>query len=72
MPVCGINLPIKTKVRGAYKNVFRLLFGHGKSCSASDVCHHNFDGRMRKHINDFTMRVGSSNTGCAILITKLH
>ena len=49
----------------AYNNVFRLLFGYRRSCSASkmfvinDI--YNFEGRMRKHINDFTMRVGSSS-----------
>ena len=30
---------------------------------------YNFEGRMRKHINDFTMRVGSSSN---ILITSLR
>ena len=47
-----------------YNNVFRLLFGYRRSCSASEMFGtnyiYNFEGHMRKHINDFTMRVGSS------------
>ena len=34
---------------------------------ASDI--YNFEGRMRKHINDFTMRVGS---GSIVLIATLR
>ena len=46
-----------SKVRVAYNNVFRLLFGYRKSCSASKMFVtnniYNFEGHMRKHINDF-------------------
>ena len=62
-----------SKVRVAYNNVFRLLFGYRRSCSASEMFVNNniytFEGRMRKHINDFTMRIGSSSN---ILIATLR
>ena len=62
-----------SKVGVAYNNVFRLLFGYRKSCSASEMFVtndiYNFEGRMRKHINDFTMRVGSSSN---VLIATLR
>ena len=49
----------------AYNSVFRLLFGYRRSCRASEMFVtndiYNFEGRMRKHINDFTMRIGSSS-----------
>ena len=36
----------------AYNNVFRLLFGYRRSCSASEMCVYNniynFEGRLRK------------------------
>ena len=52
------------KVRVACSNVFWLLFGYRKAvvpakCLLAIIC--DFEGRMRKHMNDFTMRVGSSN-----------
>ena len=57
----------------AYNNVFRILFGYRRSCSASEMFVtndiYNFEGRMRKHINDFTMRVGSSSN---ILHSFIH
>ena len=69
VPICGINLPNRL----AYNNVFRLLFGYRRSCSASEIFVnnniYNFDGRMRKHINDYTMRIGSSSN---ILIATLR
>ena len=52
---------IMSKVRGAYNNVFRLLFGYRRSCSASEmfVTNHmyNFEGRMRKHINESSSNI---------------
>ena len=63
---------VMSKVRVAY-NVFRLLFGYRRICSASEMFVtndiYNFEGRMRKHINDFTMRVGSSSN---VLIATLR
>ena len=57
----------------AYNNVFRLLFGYRRSCSASEMFVnnkiYNFEGRLRKNINDFTMRIGSSSN---ILIATLR
>ena len=59
----------------AINNVFRLLFGYRRSRSASEmfvtneIYIYNFEGRMRKHINYFTMRVGSSSN---ILIATLR
>ena len=62
-----------SKVRVAYNNVFRLLFGYRRSCSANEMFVtndiYNFEGRMRKHINDFTVRVGSSSN---VLIATLR
>ena len=53
------------KVRVACNNVFRLLFGYRRSCSASEMFVYNniynFEGRLRKNIYDFTMRIGSSS-----------
>ena len=49
----------------AYNNVFRLLSGYRRSCRASEMFvnnnMYNFEGLLRKHINDFTMRIGSSS-----------
>ena len=63
---------VMSKVRVAYNNVFRLLFGY-RSCSASEMFVnnniYNFEGRMPKHINYFTMRIGSSSN---ILIATLR
>ena len=63
---------VMCKDRFAHNNVFRLLFGYRKSCSASEMIVtnniYNVDGRMRKHILN-TMRVGSSNN---ILIATLR
>ena len=57
----------------AYNNVSRLLFGYRRRCSASEMFVTNniyyFEGRMRKHINDFTMRIGSSSN---VLIATLR
>ena len=57
----------------AYNNVFRLLFGYRRSCSASEMFVYNniynFEGRLRKNINDFTMRIGSSSN---VLIATLR
>ena len=57
----------------AYNNVFRLLFGYRRSCSASEMFVnnniYNSEGRMRKLINDFTMRIGGSSN---ILIATLR
>ena len=62
-----------SKVRVAYNNVFRLLFGYRRSCSASEMFVsnniYNFEGRLRKNINDFTMRIGSSSN---VLIATLR
>ena len=62
-----------SKVRVAYNNVFGLLFGYGRSCSASEMFVnnniYNFECRLRKNINDFTMRTGSSSN---ILIATLR
>ena len=56
----------------AYNNVFPLLFGYRRSCRASEIFVtnniYNFGGRLPKHINDFTMRIGSSSN---ILIATL-
>ena len=56
-----------------YNNVFRLLFGYRRSCSASEMFVnnniYNFEGRLRKNINDFTMRIGSSSN---LLIATLR
>ena len=56
---------VMSKVRVAYNNVFRLLFGYRRSCSASEMFVYNniynFEGRLRKNMNDFTMRIGSSS-----------
>ena len=56
---------VMSKVRVAYNNVFRLLFGYRRRCSASEMFVnnniYNFEGRLRKNINDFTMRVCSSS-----------
>ena len=64
---------VMTKVRVAYNNVFRLLFGYRRSCSASEMFVYNniynFEGRLRKNINDFTMRIGSSSN---VLIATLR
>ena len=64
---------VMSKVRVAYNNVFRLLFGYRRSCRASEMFVNNniytFEGRMRKNINDFTMRIGSSSN---ILIATLR
>ena len=64
---------VMSKVRVAYNNVFRLLFGYRRNCSASEMFVNNniykFEGRMRKHINDFTMRIGSSSN---VLIATLR
>ena len=38
-------------------------------CLSQMIYIYNFEGRMRKHINDFTMRVGSSSN---ILIASLR
>ena len=51
---------VMSKVRVAHNNVFRLLFRYRRSCSASEMFVTN-EGRMRKHINYFTMRVGNSS-----------
>ena len=66
---------VMSKVRVAYNNVFRLLFGYRRSCSASEMFVYNniynFEGRLRKNINDFTMRIiigSSSNVLIATLI----
>ena len=72
VPICGIILPNRLCPRSEWHyNNFRLLFGY-RSCSASEmfVTNNNFEGRMRKHINDFTMRVGSSSSN--ILIATLR
>ena len=57
----------------AYDNVFRLLFGHRRSCSASEMFvynnMYNFEGRLRTNINDFTMRIGNSSN---VLIATLR
>ena len=58
----------------AYTTVFRLLFGYRKSCSAREMfvtnnIYYFGEGLMRKHINDFTMRVVSSSN---ILIATLR
>ena len=62
--ICGTKHVI-SKVRVAYNNVFRLLSGYRRSCRASEMFVnnniYNFEGRLRKHINDFTMRIGSSS-----------
>ena len=62
-----------SKVRVAYNNVFRLIFGYRRSCSASEIFVnnniYNFESRLRKNINYFTMRIGSSNN---ILIATLR
>ena len=64
---------VMSKVRVAYNNVFRLLFGYRRSCSASEMFVYNniynFEGRLRKNINDFTMRIGSSSN---VLIATLR
>ena len=64
---------IISKVRVAYNNVFRFLFGCRKRCSASQMLVANnvrsFEGRIRKHVKDFTLRVDSSKTS---LITTLR
>ena len=56
---------IMSKVRVAYKNVFRLLVGYRRSCRASEMFVtnniYNFEGRLRKHINNFIMRIGSGS-----------
>ena len=50
---------VMSKVRVACNNVFRLLFGYRRSCSASEMFVYNniynFEGRLRQNINDFTM-----------------
>ncbi len=47
---------VMSKVRVAYNNVFRLLFGYRRSCSASEMFVtnyvYNFEGRRRKHIKN--------------------
>ena len=57
----------------AYNNVFRLLFGYRRNCIASEMFVnnniYNFEGRLRKNINDFTMRIGSSSN---VLIATLR
>ena len=58
------------QVRVAYNNVFRLLFGYKRSCSASEMFVtndiYNFECHMRKHINDFTVFLCvASRGGCA-------
>ena len=64
---------VMSKVRVAYNNVFRLLFGYRRSYSASEMFVYNniynFEGRLRKNINDFTMRIGSSSN---VLIATLR
>ena len=64
---------VMSKVRVAYNNVFRLLFGYRRSCSASEMFVYNniynFEGRLGKNINDFTMRIGSSSN---VLIATLR
>ena len=54
-------------------DVFRLLFGYRRSCSASEMFVNNnmytFEGRRRKHIDDFIMWIGSSSN---ILIAMLR
>ena len=64
---------VMSKIKVAYNNVFRLLFGYRRSCSASEMFvnnnTYNFEGRLRKNINDFTMRIGSSRN---ILIATLR
>ena len=62
-----------SKVRAAYNNVFRLLVGYRRSCSASEMFVNNnmfnFEGRLRKNINDFTMRIGSSSSNNILIAT---
>ena len=64
---------VMSNVRVAYNNVFRLLFGYRRSCRASEMFVtnniYNFEGRLRKHINDFIMRIGSSRN---VLIATLR
>ena len=64
---------VMSKVRVAYNNVFRLLFGYRRSCNASEMFVNNnmytFEGCLRKNINDFTMRIGSSSN---VLIAMLR
>ena len=77
VPICGINLPNMLCPRSewhiVYNNVSRLLFGYRRSCSASEMFVYNniynFEGRLRKNINDFTMRIGSSSN---VLIATLR
>ena len=48
----------------AYNNVFRLLFGYRRSCSASEMFVYNniynFEGRLRKNINDLLCELAAA------------
>ena len=72
--IFGINLPNRLFPRSEWHIImFSSFYLDIEEVAAPAKCLspmiYNFEGRMRKHINDFTMRVGSSSN---VLITTLR
>ena len=74
VPICGINLPNMLCPRSEWLIImFSGFYLDIEEVEVPAKClstiMYNFEGRLRKNINDFTMRIGSSSN---VLIATLR